>query len=234
MKTLSNLSPTIERKILHFALCLALLLPYIYEETPRVEFFAVLALFVTTINAALLKKPLITSEIKEALRERRRRLINKFAEKAPNSLAKNIQALEELLTRIEEGFEEQIRRMERSYEQRGGYIGITHGVTGVLVSEVLFGTKTLYGVLALLIIDTTSVFVAELKHPQHNLPYSWSTLEGSSAAFIVYTLTLMLLGVDFYRASIMSLALTLVEAYAPEDNLLLPPSGGLLATILGV
>ena len=124
--------------------------------------------------------------------------------------------------------------MERNYEQRGGYIGITHGVTGVLVSEVLFGDKTLYGILALLVIDTTTAFIAELKRPHHNLPYSWSTAEGSATAFIIYLLTLMLLGVDLYRASLMSLALVLVEAYAPEDNLLLPPSGGLLATILSV
>jgi len=223
----------LERKVLHVVLCLILAFPYMIPNFPRAEVFSALALSAALINAVMLKKPLLTQEIRVKLREKRRRALEALKSISPPMMTKNIDSIDSLLTRLEETFEEQISRMERSYERVGGYIGVTHGILGVLIAEVLFKEKAFYGVLALLIIDTVSAVISVVTGFKRRLPFSSTTVDGliaSSATFFV--VSVVLLGVEATKAGLAALFLAMVEAYAPEDNLLLPPAGGFLALVL--
>ena len=225
----------IERKVLHVALCLMLAFPYVIPDFPRAEFFSALALSAALINAVMLKKPLLTQEIRVKIREKRRKAIEALKSVSPPTVIKNIDVIDSLFTKLEETFEEQISRMERSYERVGGYIGVTHGILGVLVAEVLFKEKAFYGVLALLVIDTISAIVGVMTGFKRKLPFSSTTVDGLIASAIVFSVvSVMLLRVEVAKAGFAALSLALIEAYAPEDNLLLPPAGGFLAFILGI
>ncbi|RLE67751.1 MAG: hypothetical protein DRJ43_06835, partial [Thermoprotei archaeon] len=65
----------LERKVLHVVLCLILAFPYMIPNFPRAEVFSALALSAALINAVMLKKPLLTQEIRVKLREKRRRAL---------------------------------------------------------------------------------------------------------------------------------------------------------------
>ncbi|OYT54159.1 MAG: hypothetical protein B6U76_07770 [Desulfurococcales archaeon ex4484_217_2] len=222
----------LERKILHISLSLLLILPYFWTELNAPIYFAIIALLANYFNALLLKKPLLPQEIKRNFTNMRRNIIFAFIQRAPQPLAKNLETIDLLFEKIEKGIEEEISKIERNYEKIGGYIGITHGVLGVLVSEVLFSKYTFYGILALMIVDPASSVISVFTKFKHRLPRSWSTLEGSITAFLTFFLVLYTLGVPASQAILISLIGVITEAYAIEDNLLIPVIVSLSAYIL--
>ncbi len=212
----------LERKILHFSLSFILILPYFWTDLNATTYFAIIALLANYFNALLLKKPLLPQEIKKNFTNMRRNVILAFIQRAPQPLAKNLEAIDLLFEKIEKGIEEEITKIERNYEKIGGYIGVTHGVLGVLIAEVLFSKYTFYGILALMIVDPASSIISVFTEFRHKLPRSWSTLEGSIAAFLAFSLALYTLGVPAPQAILISLIGVITEAYAIEDNLLIP------------
>ncbi len=229
------------RKLLHIVFCIGLLLPYLpisdniflkNNLSPSV-YYSILAAIATTINAIQIKRPLIRIELKNMLQEKRRKIIEDLLKILPadESLISKSLEYEEKIRKLEDHFNDYIDRMERSYERIGGYIGITHGVVGVLISNVLFENYVVYGILALMIVDpTAAVFGATLG--RHPIPKTNGTIEGSIAAFILFFLLSLLLSIDLPSAFMLSLTATLAELLSVEDNLVIPLATSAAAYIL--
>ncbi len=228
-----SVNAEVERKIVHVVLCLLLLSLYLIRGLPRLEILACLALAAASMNALILKQPLLGKELRIMLRERRRKVLESIKAVSP-PLARNLLTLEAAISKLEEEFERQIAQMEREYEKVGGYVGLTHGLVGVLVAEALFGERAVYGVIALLTVDAVAALIGLLRRSKLRLPGSLTTIDGLIAGVVTNSIVLAVLGVDLEKAVSLSIILALTEAYAPEDNLLLPPVGGLLASIMSL
>ena len=242
--TSSEFKVVLYRKLLHVLLCLGLYVPYLpyipllgslgdYGVSKEM-YYAVLALVAAAINAIIVKKPLIRVELKEKLQERRRKLVEELLKLAPSNRIPAVAAVaefEEKLKKLEDSFEEHISRIERSYERIGGYLGITHGVVGVLVSHVVFGGYALYGIYALTVVDPVAAVAGSLAGA-HRVPYSSGTFEGALASLMAFALFLCLLGIDAPRALLISAAASIAELYGVEDNLSIPIAASAVAYFL--
>jgi len=222
------------RKVLHVVFCLGLAAPYLsgFEEY-SLYYFAVLALAASYANAVMIKRPLLAYDIKNALRERRRRILLSLLRGAPTAIRREFTDLEQRLESLEDLIEEQIRRMERAYERVGGYIGVTHGILGVLVSQILFGDRTLYGIMALAVVDPVGAVVGSALG-RTRIPLTDATLEGFVAEVAAFAVALVVLGVDPIRALAVSLAAGLSEVLFVEDNLVIPVASSLAAYYLAL
>lgn len=197
-------------------------------------FYSILSILSLTWNATQIKKPLLRSEVKKFMRENR----EKFFKEIKNFLPLKSQVTSHILDKIDEkirGIEElvdsQLSAMERDYEKRGGYIGLTYGVLGVTISYFLFGRHSFYGVVSLATVDLASTIVGSLAGA-HKLPFTDKTFEGSISGAILFSITLILIGISPLNAFILSVLAAVVEAYAIEDNLLLPISVSFAATFI--
>ncbi|RLE78262.1 MAG: hypothetical protein DRJ44_00105 [Thermoprotei archaeon] len=229
------------RKLLHVVFCIGLLLPYlpvlddIFSKSnlsPSV-YYSILAAIATTINAIQIKRPLIRIELKNILQEKRRKMIEDLLKILPadkSFISKSLE-YEEKIRKLEDHFNDYIDRMERSYERIGGYIGITHGVVGVLISNILFENYVVYGILALMIVDPAAAIFGVIlgKHP---IPKTNGTIEGSIVAFILFLFFSLFLNIDLSYAFMLSLTATLTELLSVEDNLVIPLATSAVAYIL--
>ncbi|RLE65899.1 MAG: hypothetical protein DRJ38_02935 [Thermoprotei archaeon] len=231
----------IYRKLLHVTFCLGLLLPYLplpfsvfFKNgfSPSV-YYSILAAIATTINAIQIKRPLIRIELKNILQEKRRKLIEDLLKILPadESLVSKSLEYEEKIRKLEDHFNDYIDRMERSYERIGGYIGVTHGIIGVLISNILFENYVIYGILALMIVDpAAAVFGATIG--RHAIPKTDGTMEGSIAAFISFFSILIFFKLNLLSAITLSLVATLAELLSIEDNLVIPLATSAVAYVL--
>ncbi|MCD6458282.1 MAG: hypothetical protein J7K82_05470 [Thermoproteales archaeon] len=243
MSRLSTIKIVIYRKTLHIFFCIVLFAPYMtflspgldsYGVTP-VMFYSILAIIATTINAVQIKRPLIRLEIKNLLQEKRRKIIEELLKTFPTEMSIITKSLkyEEELRKLEDHFNDYIDRMERSYEKIGGYIGITHGIIGVLIASILFGNYAAYGILALMIIDPVAAIVG-VAFGKHKIPKTDGSIEGSMAGYLAFFLLLLITGFDINVALLLSLVATLTELIAVEDNLFIPLLTAALAYFLQV
>lgn len=220
------------RKLLHVALSSLLLVPYIVHVSyiSYVHYYIALAVTAAGVNSLLIKKPLLSGEIRKAFESRRRKAFEAILRSSPPYL-KELLDLESKIRKLEAIIQEQLSMMEREYEKKGGYIGIEYGVIGVLFSQIFFGERTFYGVLALMIVDPIAAVVG-YRFGRHRVPPTGSSLEGMVAASAAYMAFLLALGLDPARAFGASIITCAVELLSVEDNLTLPIASSFLASFL--
>lgn len=226
------------RKSLHLFLSLILLLPFVLTYFKigfdTAVFYSVLSILVLTLNAIQIKRPLLGREIKSFMRERREKFFNDIRNYIPLKSRVTSQVLdgvEERIRGIEDLIDYQLSLVERDYEKRGGYIGLTYGILGVTLSYFLFKDYALYGIVSLVTTDAAATIVGGLAGT-HRLPLTTKTVEGSISGFITFFTVLILMRVPPLSSLILSIVAAVVEAYTVEDNLLLPITVSFLSTFV--
>lgn len=216
------------RKGLHFFLSLILLLPFVLNhfkiDFDATVFYSVLSIAALTVNAIQIKRPLLRSEVKSFMRERREKFFNDIRNYIPlrsRVTGQIVDRVEEKIRGIEDLIDNQLSTVERDYEKRGGYIGLTYGILGVTLSYFLFKDYAFYGVVSLATTDAVATLVGGLTGT-HKLPLTSKTFEGSISGFATFFIVLILTGVPPLGSLLLSIVATMVEAYTVEDNLLLP------------
>ncbi|MEM2057134.1 MAG: hypothetical protein QXO76_02595 [Thermoproteota archaeon] len=224
------------RKSLHFFLSLILLLPFLLNRFEIVldakVFYSVLSIVALTLNAIQIKRPLLRNEVKSFMREKREKFFTDIRNYLPlrgRVTAQVIDRVEERIRGIEDLIDYQLSTVERDYEKRGGYIGLTYGILGVTISYFLFEGYAFYGVVSLATTDAVATLVGGLAGV-HRLPLSSKTFVGSVSGFVSFFTALLLIGVSPLGSFILSITAAIVEAYTIEDNLLLPIAVSLLST----
>ncbi len=232
------------RKLIHVLLAVLLLLPFIdpaaLGQISPLTYYCIAVFTAALINSIHVKYPFYRDKLLEAFSTARRKAImdlkNLIATNripAGTRLIESVDGFEEAMERLEEAMKGEIRRMERGYETIAGYIGITFGALGILISYVLFEQRTFYGILSLIILDPAAAIVGNLTG-RHKLPLSNATLEGALAGFTAFTTALVILGLKPVQAVILAAVASLVEVYGIEDNLTLPVIVAATAMFLGV
>ena len=226
------------RKGLHFLLSLILLSPFVSNYFKigfdAAVFYSFLSILALTLNAIQIKRPLIRSEVKSFMRERREKFFNDIRSIIPvrsRVTSQVIDGIEEKIRGIEDLIDSQLSTVERDYEKRGGYIGLTYGILGVTLSYFLFKDYAFYGVVSLATTDAVATLVGGLTGT-HRLPLTSKTLEGSISGFATFFTVLILTGVSPSGSLMLSFTAMIVEAYTVEDNLLLPIAVSLLSTFV--
>jgi len=237
-----SFTPVVLRKIIHVMLSLILISPYVlggfFQTVVYIDasiFYSLLSIAVLTLNVLQLKKPLLRSDIKRAMRTGRRLLFDEILRVIPvrKPILQILDDVDDVIRRIEDLIDDQLSRIERRYEKIGGYIGLTYGVLGVTIAYFLFRDYVFYGILALMTIDSVSTVIGK-KYGKHLIPFMNKSVEGSAAGFIAYYVVLIALGVKPLASLIVSLAATLTEIFSIEDNLFIPLVVALIAEILGL
>ncbi len=226
------------RKSLHFFLSLILLSPFILNyfriDFNATVFYSVLSILALTLNAIQIKRPLLRSEVKKFMRERREKFFNDIKNFIPvrsRVTSQVVDKVEEKIRGVEDLIDDQLSTVERDYEKRGGYIGLTYGILGVTLSYFLFKDYAFYGIISLATTDAVATLVGELTGT-HKLPLTNKTVEGSISGFATFFTVLILIGVSPLSSLILSTVAAIVEAYTVEDNLLLPIIVSLLSTFI--
>ncbi|MEM2087589.1 MAG: hypothetical protein QXF52_02805 [Thermoproteota archaeon] len=228
----------IVRKSIHVLLSLILLIPFILSYFKivfdKAVFYSVLSLLTLTLNAIQIKRPLLRNEVKKFMQESREKFfvdIKNFIPVRSQVTSNVLDKIEEKIRGVEDLIDYQLSTVERDYEKRGGYIGLTYGVLGVTISYFLFNDYAFYGVISLATIDSVSTLIGGLAGA-HRLPFIDKTFEGSISGCIAFLTVLILIGVSPLNSLILSTLATVVEAYAIEDNLLLPIAVSFLSTFM--
>ncbi len=233
------------RKVIHVMFCIVLLFPFIVDtesflHLTILQFYLVLSLFSLAVNVLQVRRPLIKHELVNAMRRSREKILREIRElrvlkRVPLGvkLVEGFTELDKKIRMMEDSFYTQIDRMERSYEKIGGYMGITAGVIGTLFSYVFFTKYSFYGVLSLLVYDTSSSLfgfaAGKRKWPKTN-----KTVEGSVFGLLFFTTVLFFLTGLLLNSFLISLVAAVTEAYGVEDNLFLPVSTSLVAFFLKI
>ena len=222
----SSLKNTVLRKSLHVAMCTFLFLPYIINSDyiNKLIYYSVLLVVAAEINSLILKKPLISVKLRENFEKRRRSLLESLHRSS---------ALREVLdmeAKLENIIQDQIRQIEREYERKGGYIGIVYALVGVTISQTFFGNNTLYGILALTIVDPITAMVGSIYG--RRIPYTNGSIEGSIIALAIFYLSLITLGFRPEKAFFTSIVACITELFSSEDNLTLPLTTSFIVTLL--
>jgi dolichol kinase len=219
-------------------LSLILLLPFIMScfkiDFDKAVFYSVLSILALIFNAIQIKRPLLRSEVRKFMRESRERFFTDIKAFIPVRSQVTIHVLdkiEEKIRGVEDLIDYQLSTVERDYEKRGGYIGLTYGILGATFSYFLFRDYALYGVISLATTDAVATLIGGLTGT-HKLPLANKTFEGSIAGFLTFFTALVLIGVPPLSSLILSAVAMVVEAYAVEDNLLLPITVSFLSTFI--
>jgi len=235
------------RKLAHVALALLFLAPYLSPELLRfmggidkIHFYMLLAALSASINSIQVKKPLFGRRILMELKTLRRMLVNEISDERWSGRIPLVERLRQLASMTDErmsDYEDKllkyIESMERDYERRSGYIGVTFGAIGVAFSQLFFGDVTFYGILSLMIYDSVSALTTNL-FDGPKIPYSHTSIIGALAASSLLAIVLVVFGIKPLEALIITLVCALTEAYFIEDNLALPIIVSLTGYLLGV
>ncbi|MGQ9596934.1 MAG: hypothetical protein ACUVQY_06080 [Thermoproteota archaeon] len=216
------------RKGMHLFLSLILLIPFIpshFKAELNAEiFYSAISILALTLNAIRIKRPLLRSEAKIFMRERREKFLSDIRSFIPLKSEVTSQVLnkiEEKIRGIEDLIDNQLSAVERDYEKIGGYVGLTYGVLGVTISYFLFKDYALYGIISLATMDFIATIIGELTGT-HRIPFTDKTVEGSISGFVTFFTVLILMGISPSNSLLLSTVAMVVEAYSIEDNLLLP------------
>lgn len=216
------------RKGLHLSLSLILLIPFVLShfkaELNAEIFYSVISILALTLNAIRIKRPLLRSEVKIFMRERREKFfsdIRSFIPLKSEVTSQVLNKIEEKIRGVEDLIDNQLSAVERDYERIGGYVGLTYGVLGVTISYFLFKDYALYGIISLATMDFIATIIGELTGT-HRIPFTDKTVEGSISGFVMFFTVLILMGISPSNSLLLSTVAMVVEAYSIEDNLLLP------------
>lgn len=202
------------RKGLHITLCFVLLVPYTQLGSSigidPLAYYALLAAAAATLNAYQIKRSLLISKISV------KAILDRFS-----ASLTTIPEVASIMLRVEKLVEDLLRDVEREYERRSGYVGLTFGAIGTLTSYALFADHTLLGVLALMVVDPIAAVVG-YKWGRLRIGENRRSIEGSVAAAASYLMLLVALGYDLPYSLILSIVASLTEAISVEDNLLIP------------
>nr|WP_245522491.1 phosphatidate cytidylyltransferase [Vulcanisaeta distributa] len=234
MSRIEQLKAMALRKLIHVALSIFLIIPFIVNlKTYGISttlYFTLITLGVSVIYVIQVKRPIITIVLLDALTSARRSILQQIT-KSPIGSAIPIDTLDDGLMKLEKTVKELLESVERDYERRGGYLGILMGAIGVLISQLLTGNYVIYGIMSVIVYDTMSA-IGGILLGRVRLPFSNATMEGTlvgmaSLATVLFLFTNQLIG---------SLAVTVVaalaEAYGMEDNLAIPITTSLMAMAL--
>jgi len=226
------------RKIVHILLSMILLIPLVYSNllSPYginvVQFYVMLVLISLYLNAVHIRIPSLRSELKSFIRTARYKVMEqmmKFLKLKELGASSVVEELEYRLERIEDILDSLIGSMEREYERRWGYIGVTFTTSTVLAMYILFGEYVKYGILGLLIFDPIAAIGGFLLG-RHKWPLVTATIEGSVLASIVYLIFIIVLTkATPILALAITLAIMLAEAYGIEDNVSIILAGTIVA-----
>ncbi|MEM2350933.1 MAG: hypothetical protein QXT26_00820 [Thermoproteota archaeon] len=226
------------RKSIHLILSLILLLPFVLSYfqvyIDATVFYSILSILALILNAAQIKRPLLRSEVKNLMRRSREKFfkdIKGFLPLRSQVTSLILDRIDEKIREVEELIDSQLSAIERDYEKRGGYVGLTYGVLGVTISYFLFRNHALYGVVSMATVDLLSTIVGGLAGV-HKLPFTDKTFEGSVSGATLFFIVLFMIGIPLLNAFILAILAAIVEAYAIEDNLLLPISVSFAATFI--
>lgn len=178
----------------------------------------------------MIKKPLLSKEIQKNFEKKRKKVFDLLLKNSPLAF-KNFLSIEKWIANLEKIIQEEIIRMEREYEKKGGYIGIVYGIMGVLLSYIFLKEYVFYGIIALMTIDPIAAIFGSFLGKIH-VPLTGKTLEGTFFATIIYTFILFYLGIPFFKAFIISFITSLVELFSIEDNLTIPLTSSFLVFFL--
>lgn len=216
------------RKGVHLSLSLILLIPFLLSyfkaELNAEIFYSVISILALTLNAIRIKRPLLRSEVKIFMRERREKFfsdIRSFIPLKSEVTSQVLNKIEEKIRGVEDLIDNQLSAVERDYERIGGYVGLTYGVLGVTISYFLFKDYALYGIISLTTMDFIATIIGELTGT-HRIPFTDKTVEGSISGFVMFFTILILMGISPSNSLLLSTVAMVVEAYSIEDNLLLP------------
>ena len=233
------------RKAVHVSLVTLLLITYIMPVEYLIGLNRLQVFFIATVvssffNSLQVKRPLFLQKILIDFRSTRQKILKEIIEdkilKKPQTYGKVLKFMgniENIIEDFEERILEYIEKVERDYEKRSGYIGITFAIVAVTFTEYFFDGLSLYGVLALAIYDPLSAVVGVLiKTP--SLPFSYTRLSGAFFASITFITALLLIGVTPLKALILTVVACIAEAYGIEDNLVLPITVSTVAFLIGL
>jgi len=209
-----DLKSLVIRKAVHAVMALSLAAPavilprlpeylFLLHRPSPAEVYGLLMIAAAWVNALRVKGPAVEVKPEELERMLQRTPVGQRVEAAVKWL------------------DATIRRLEREYERRAGWVGLMYGVVGVGVSYFLFGWNFLWGVVALATTDVASAVVGAFAGSRRMPFASTSTVEGTVAGFLAI-LPVALAFRDPASAVILSAAAALSEAYGVEDNLEVP------------
>lgn len=216
----------IYRKMVHLLLSFLLLLPFIVHlPWPlTIQNYYSLGLFMAAfLNSLVARRVKVLHELEEA-----RENIESLISKAWAEIKQPLFIIEHTLSKLQELIASQISLLERDYEKREGYVGLLYGMIGATLSILVAPGTTIYGILALAIVDTIPAL--------HDLLFSSSkkSLRGSTLALVAYFFVLIALGAPLIRSLLLSIIACITEYISPEDNLTVPLVSTLAACYLGL
>jgi len=228
---LADIRPIAFRKGVHVALGLLLLIPYLVclDWNTTKLYYAILTTTFSIIYAIQIRQPSLIEDmprrVLEGQREVLKQLISIFPIETKSQLENEMRRFEAMILDL-------IKRAQREYERRGGYLGILLGGFAVYIVASLFNSKiTLVAIITVIVYDTFSAIFG-LTIGRRKLPRSKATLEGCLGGVAVNTAALNLIGVPLLCSLAISFVAAIAEAYSPEDNLTIPLSAALVYAAL--
>ncbi|MCS7111714.1 MAG: hypothetical protein N3D82_02375 [Ignisphaera sp.] len=244
MYTGRSLRGEVFRKMFHLLLTLAMAIPltphyqqiftgmgFPYDAT--LFTYALLTFASAFINSLQIKVPSIYTTSLKMLKDFRKRIIEYISESVGvENVSDILRSIDGAFEKHEERFTEFIASIEREYERKHGYIGITFGTISVTLAYTLFGPfPTLHGILALAVVDSITAIVTLLTKERCRKIFKHTTVS-ILTAFVTYSAVCFLIGRNILTAAAIASAAIIVELLSPEDNLTLPLAIALLTTIL--
>ncbi len=244
MYVIKSIKGEILRKMLHLLFTLTLIIPltpyyrqifmdigFPYDAT--IFTYALLTFVSAFINSLQIKVPKVYTTSLKMFKDFRKRIIEYISESiGMKNVSDILRGVDGVFDKHEERFIEFIASVEREYEKKYGYIGITFGIISITLSYILFGLlPTIYGILALAIVDSITAVITLLTMGKLKKIFKHTTIS-IAIAFIIYTVICFLIDNNIANAVLIALAAIAVELFSPEDNLTLPLIIALLSHIL--
>ena len=238
-----DLPRVVKRKVLHIALSLLLLLPMTPpvinlvaqlggdpKQFPLVT-YSILALGAALFNSLQIRIPQYREKMISLSREVRRKVINYFRNVVPRmeSFAKQLEEINKAFDRIEENFNKFVSDIEREYERRYGYVAITFALLSIALSYALFSSYTMYGILALAVVDSVSAMITKILPKPRLYKHSLWSVVITYGAFLA---VLAAAGAGIWKAMLIALVAVAAENLGIEDNLTLPIATSAIAYVL--
>lgn len=238
-----NLKREIFRKILHLVLALLMavpLIPYYNQIFTDIGFsynatlltYALITFACAFVNSLQIRAPSIYTVSLKMLKDFRKKVVEYISSMGVENVSDILRSIDSAFDRHEERFTEFIASVEREYERRYGYIGITFTSTSITLSYVLFGSlPTLYGILALAVVDSTTA-IATLLTEKKCRKILKHTIISILIAFAIYTTICFLVNNNIAVSLAIASTAIITELLSPEDNLTIPIITALLASLL--
>lgn len=238
-------SSNLLRKFIHLILSLTLLVPFtqsyrnfvadllIYPLDPTLLTITILLFVASFINSLQIRIPNLRDRFMRISGDLRKKLLSGLELVVGGSpYAEIVENIDKVFSRYEEKLLELVSSIERDYELRYGYICITFALISIAISYMFFGSTTVYGILALGIVDTVSSIISMSTQKRRKILKH--TDVSIVTTFTVFTSILYILNQSILYSVVLGLIAVIVELLSPEDNLMLPIAVTLVAYIMNV